>query len=253
MRRRTTADRLLNAIALVILIGGWELISRIGKVSLFVSSPIRVSKYALNNPFAILSSISTTGAESLGGLLAAAIVSCGIAVLFYVSPRLQRFAYPWVAATQIIPFVAIAPAVVLVFGPSSIWGKVFLSAVVAFFPILSNVLAGLKTIRKESLELMQLLAVSRFHTFGYVVVPHVAHHFFAGLFIAAPLCVIGAVIAEFNGARFGLGKDIFIAAKRLEPELMVSGILGSAFLAAVIAGTVKLIESFLGSWYTKEN
>lgn len=231
----------------------WELVSRYGKTALFVSSPIRVMNYLTTNSSDFGTSLMTTGIESIGGLMIAAIGSIALATLFYVSPRTQRLAHPWISATQVIPFVAIAPAVVLAFGPTSIWGKIFLSALVAFFPILSNAVSGLRTIRKESLELMEILSIPKIRTFQLIVVPHLAHYFLMGLLIASPLCVIGAIIAEFNGARFGLGKDIFIAAKRLEPELMLSGILGSALLSTAIAGSIRLLESFLGSWYTKEN
>lgn len=246
-------DRAVHLAIITVAICLWEVFSRYGKSALFVSSPLRVIKYISTNSSAFWTSLTTTGIESIGGLMIAAIGSIALATLFYISPRTQRFAYPWISATQVIPFVAIAPAVVLAFGPTSIWGKVFLSAVVAFFPVLSNVISGLRTVRKESLELMEILAIGKMRTFRIVVVPHVTHYFLAGLFIAAPLSVIGSIIAEFNGARFGLGKDIFIAAKRLEPELMMSGILGSALLSSLIAGSVRLLESFLGSWYTKDN
>lgn len=246
-------ERAVHFLIIAIAISLWEVFSRNGKAALFVSSPIRVLKYLSTNYSAFLSSLVTTAIESIGGMAIAALGSALLATLFYISPRTQRFAYPWISATQVIPFVAIAPAVVLAFGPTSIWGKIFLSAVVAFFPVLSNVLSGLHTIRRESLELMEILSIGKLRTFRIVVVPHVAHYFLAGLFIASPLCVIGSIIAEFNGARFGLGKDIFIAAKRLEPELMMSGILGSALLSTAIAGTVRLLECFLGRWYTKEN
>ena len=46
------------------------------------------------------------------------------------------------------------------------------------------------------------------------MLPHCAEHFFAGMRVAAPLSVIGAIVAEFNGADAGVGKDIFISAKR---------------------------------------
>ena len=248
-----TKDRAVHLAIIAFAILLWEVFSRYGKSALFVSSPIRVINYIWSNSSDFGTSLMTTGIESIGGLMIATIGSITLATLFYISPRTQRLAYPWISATQIVPFVAIAPAVVLAFGPTNIWGKIFLSALVAFFPILSNAVSGLRTIRKESLELMEILSISKIRTFRLIVVPHLTHYFIGGLFIASPLCVIGSIIAEFNGARFGLGKDIFIAAKRLEPELMMSGILGSALLSTGIAGSIRLLESFLGSWYTKEN
>jgi ABC-type nitrate/sulfonate/bicarbonate transport system permease component len=252
MKSQYAQSYLITFVIAMLLIGGWESVSHVGKTSLFVSSPSLLCKYLAKHYSITITSFVTTAVEACFGLTFAAVTAVTLAMSFYLWPRLLRQAYPWVVATQIIPFVAIAPAVILVFGPSSIWGKIFLSSLVSFFPILSNVLAGLRTVRKESLELMHLLAIGKLRAFKYVVLPHVMHFFFAGLSIAAPLSVIGAVVAEFNGAQYGLGKDIFISAKRLEAELMVTGILGSALLAAAIAGFVKLIESNLGVWYRKE-
>src|SRR2546425_131590 len=97
--------------------------------------------------------------------------------------------------------------------------------------------------------MMRIIGATKSQVIRHVVIPHCTEHFFAGLRIAAPLCVIGAIVAEFNGADIGVGKDIFIAAKRLEPELMMSGIVEGAILSGLIYGAVLLLEQRLGPWY----
>jgi len=73
----------------------------------------------------------------------------------------------------------------------------------------------------------------------------------AGLKVASTLAVIGAIVAEFNGADIGLGKNLFLAAKKLEPELMMSSLILSSVLGgALFAGTV-VIEWSFGKWYMK--
>ena len=144
--------------------------------------------------------------------------------------------------------VCLAPMIILVFGPGPS-GKVFLSALVAFFPILTNIIAGIRSVPSASQEMMRIMGATKAQAIRHVVIPHCADHFFAGMRIAAPLSVIGAIIAEFNGADVGIGKDIFISAKRLEPELMMSGIAAGAILSGVIYGGVQLLERRLGSWY----
>lgn len=63
------------------------------------------------------------------------------------------------------------------------------------------------------------------------------------------IAVVGAIVAEFNGAEWGVGKDIFIAAKRLEPELMMFGIISGSVLAALLYGIVVFGEQQLSDWY----
>ena len=70
----------------------------------------------------------------------------------------------------------------------------------------------------------------------------------AGLKISATLAVIGAIVAEFNGAEIGLGKNLFLAAKRLEPDLMMSSLLLSTLLGVVFFGTIYFIEKKIINW-----
>jgi len=84
------------------------------------------------------------------------------------------------------------------------------------------------------------------------VYPFTLPHLFAGLRIAAPLSVIGAIVAEFNGADYGVGRDIFIAARRLEPEIMMASLFLSATLAGLLYGCVKALGRLPGAWYRKE-
>src|SRR5262249_28192496 len=72
---------------------------------------------------------------------------------------------------------------------------------------------------------------------------------FSGMKIAATLSVIGAIVAEFNGSEFGLGKNLFLAAKRLEPELMMTSLVLCSGLGAAFYLTVSLFEHRFGFWY----
>lgn len=73
----------------------------------------------------------------------------------------------------------------------------------------------------------------------------------SGLKIATTLAVIGAIVAEFNGADVGLGKNLFLAAKRLEPELMMTSLILSSLLGGGLYISIVLIEKKIGKWYLK--
>jgi ABC-type nitrate/sulfonate/bicarbonate transport system permease component len=61
---------------------------------------------------------------------------------------------------------------------------------------------------------------------------------------------MGAIVAEFNGADYGLGKNLFLAAKRLEPELMMVSIIITALMGGLLYQAVRMIERRIGKWYS---
>ena len=67
----------------------------------------------------------------------------------------------------------------------------------------------------------------------------------AGLKISATLSVIGAIVAEFTGAKVGLGKNLFISAIRLEPDLMMSSLILSSLIGLFLFLTMRVLEKRL--------
>lgn len=227
----------------------WELWAySSGTVRLLVSSPVRTGAFVADHIGEVAQSFLYTGSESLFGLVLATVFALLFGIVCIYQPRIGSVSFPLLVASQVIPLVCLAPMIILVFGPGPS-GKVFLSALIAFFPILTNIIAGIRSAPRAPQEMMRIMAAPKEQVIRHVMVPHCAEHFFAGMRIAAPLSVIGAIVAEFNGADMGVGKDIFISAKRLEPELMMSGIFAGAVLSGLIYGAVLLLEHRLGPWY----
>ncbi len=72
-----------------------------------------------------------------------------------------------------------------------------------------------------------------------------------GLKVSSLLSVIGAIVGEFNGADVGLGKNLYLAAKKLEPELMVNSLFLSAIIGFLLYGSIIWVEHVFGKWYIK--
>lgn len=242
----------LGVFVVVLAMITWELLGRSHtSFRLLASSPSLMLAHIAGHPSDVLLSLTSTGIEAALGLILAISIGISFAAVFLYLPRLAQLTYPWFVASQIIPFVCLAPLIILVFGAGP-EGKIFLSALMAFFPVLTNLVAGIKAIPRPPMELMQLMKAPRRMVVRHVVVPFSLGYFFAGLRVAAPFSVIGAIVAEFNGADRGIGKDIFISAKRLEPEVMMVGILSGAALSAIIYLIVLCFERSIGEWYWEE-
>ena len=66
------------------------------------------------------------------------------------------------------------------------------------------------------------------------------------------MAIMGAIVAEFAGARDGLGKNLYLAPKHSEPELMILSIFSTIFMGWVLFKSVELAEKRLGKWYIKK-
>jgi NitT/TauT family transport system permease protein len=226
----------------------WEVIGHTTTGRLLVSRPALLVEYAGNNGDQILRSAAYTAAEATLGLGIAIIFSLAFGLICIYAPRVASTAHPILVGSQTIPFICIAPLVILSFGPG-VSGKVFLSFLMCFFPLVTNIVTGVRRVPRAHLELLTMMNAPRSFVIRNVYLVFGLPFIFAGLRVAAPFCVVGAIVAEFNGAEWGLGKDMFIAAKRLEPELMMLGLTCAILLSAALYGFVLIIESTSGIWY----
>lgn len=241
----------IPAATVLLLLLVWEACGRFSvKWSLLISRPELVAAHFRAELAGRATAFAYTAFESLAGLLLAAIFAVACSVAFVYEERLTKLVYPWLVAVQVVPLIAIAPLIILIFGngPS---GKIALSILMTFFPILANLVAGFAAIPRSSLDDMRLRGASRSDVIRYVIYPFTLPYFFAGLRIAAPLSVIGSIVAEFNGADYGIGRDIFIAARRLEPEVMMASLIMGAVVAGIQYGLVRAAERLPGVWFNE--
>src|SRR3972149_4813064 len=112
--------------------------------------------------------------------------------------------YPYNGAFRAMPKIAIAPLLIMWLG-YGIFAKVVIAALVAFFPLLVNVIAGLDSIDQDKLDLMNSFDASRWETFKMVKMPHGLPYVFAGLDVAIVFSILGAIVGEFVENRRGLG------------------------------------------------
>jgi NitT/TauT family transport system permease protein len=143
------------------------------------------------------------------GFLIAAVTGVLIGPLLIVHPLVERSVYPFVVAFQAMPKIAMAPLILVWFGYGHT-SKFLITALVAFFPVVVNVIAGLKAGDERQLILMRALRANWWTRMVRVRIPNALPYIFAGLDIAAVFAVIGAVVAEFLGSADGLGSLVII-------------------------------------------
>ena len=186
--------------------------------------------------------------ESVLGLSAAIIFCVSVMCLCFYFPRLLKLTLPIMVISQVIPLVSLAPLFIMTLG-LGIESKVAMSVLLCFFPLFVNFASGYISIPRAVNELVYIYAAPTWYRILHVNIPLSLPSIFAGLKVSATLSVIGAIVAEFNGAEFGLGKNLFLAAKRLDPELMIASIAISSIIGGLLYGLVTAIERRLGKWY----
>lgn len=148
--------------------------------------------------------IVITLAEGLLGFLYGGVCAFIFGAIFAYVRTIRIAFFPYIIAAQSFPKVAIAPLLVTWLG-YELAPKVLIGALLAFFPIFLNTIAGLRDVSKNHLELMRVLQASPLQEFYYLRLPGSLTYLFPALTVAAVLSLLGAIVGEFVGATAGLG------------------------------------------------
>jgi NitT/TauT family transport system permease protein len=142
--------------------------------------------------------------ETLLGFFIASVVGVALGTALGKTPWLERAVNPFVVATQVVPKVALVPLFILWFGfgPES---KIVVAAVLAFFPILTNTVLGIKSVDHGHRDVMTVLNANRWQKFLCLELPSSLPAVLAGMEVGIVLAVIGAVVGEYLGGATGLG------------------------------------------------
>lgn len=197
---------LVPAVFAVVMLG-WE----------FLTGPLGIDEYTLPRPSQIFQSLTTqladgqfwghlwvTLQESLLGYLIGVSAAMVLGTLISQARLVERTLMPYFVAFQTVPKVALAPLFVVWFG-FGITSKIVMAAVISFFPMLVNVVAGLRSADADRIQMLTVFGAGRFQVFRMVRLPTALPFIFAGLDIGIVFSILGAVVGEFIGAKEGLG------------------------------------------------
>ncbi|PSK97696.1 NitT/TauT family transport system permease protein [Murinocardiopsis flavida] len=200
----------LAAAIFVVLIGAWQ-----GATAFHVVSPLILAPPA--DVFAALvrmvgdgslwPHLAATAQETVAGFAIAVAAAIVIGSAFAFSPIVRTAVYPYILVSQTFPKVAIAPLIVAAFG-YDLMPKIVLAALLAFFPVLTNTIAGLTEVSDDEVNLFRSLRASRWQELCYLRIPNALVFIFPALNSAAVLALIGAIVGEFVAARVGIGYAI---------------------------------------------
>lgn len=244
----------LVALSILIVLVVWQLVAMFGGFPAFIlPSPGMVGTRFIQAiaDGSLLRNTAVTLGEVLAGLVLGVSVASFLGYLLARSLKLERLLSPYIVASQSIPVVAIAPLLVIWFGPG-LFSKVLICALIVFFPVLVNTVVGVRSVPEDLRDLMRSLQATRWQTLRYLELPAALPVFLGGLRIGATLSVIGAVVGEFVGAKSGLGFLVNVGRGIYDTSLVFVAVFTLIALALILYGLVSLVEKRLLKWQQQQ-
>jgi len=185
--------------------------------------------------------------EAVLGFAIGSALGAVLGLMLSHRPILGRSWYPYIVGFQSLPKVALAPLMVVWFG-FGLEGKVFITAIITFFPVLVNMMAGYQAVEPERIELARSCNASELHMLTKIIVPSCLPYLFAGLGVASVLSILGAVVGEFVGASSGLGMLLMQYNQAMEIAPMFAVIVLLAVIGFLMNHVVSLVERRYCFW-----
>ena len=223
---RVVNDTALLVSPLVVVLKGYDM--------LFVTADLYPHLYASSSIF-------------LEGMVLAAVVGVPLGFLMALSPVVRDYFSPWMTALYTTPRIAFAPVILLWFGVD-LASKVIIVFLGCVFPILINSFYGMRVVSRDFVEVGRSFRLSPGRMFLKILLPASVPFILAGLRLAVGRGLTGVAIAEWFGAREGLGYLIFFAGQTLNIPTLFVGVTVFAVLGVLGFQLLKVIEDLASPW-----
>ncbi len=210
--RASTSEKILRIAIpvgmLVLAVIAWHLTVVLNNLPKYIlPAPADVLNSLLTDYPTLLPALGVTLRITFTALCLAVVGGVLLAIVLVQSRWIELALFPFAVILQVTPIIAITP-LLLIYSPDTQTALLICAFLVAFFPILSNMVAGLKSVDHNLLNLYDLYGASRWQTLVYLKIPAAMPYFMAGLRIGGGLSLIAAVVAEFAAGTAGEGSGL---------------------------------------------
>jgi putative hydroxymethylpyrimidine transport system permease protein len=240
--KKWSGDYGLFLLAAILLLSIWEWVVWKGWIPSFIlPAPTAIWGSLVENRQILLEvHLPATLKEVLIGFGLAVIGGLLLGIGMHFSRVVEKVLYPFLVISQTVPLIAISPIFIMWFG-YTIWSKVAVTILIAFFPIVVSTYDGLKAGGNEYRELLLTMGANRWTIFKKIQVPMALPSIMSGLKMSAVYCVVGATIGEWLGASVGLG----YFSRRMSGNLQADAVFAAIFLLSLLGIALFLLISLL--------
>jgi NitT/TauT family transport system permease protein len=248
----TAAGRLLPGTAAVALFFlAWQAYCRFGDISpLILPTPVEIAGAFAQavTEAATWHHLGITLFETLAGFAVATVVGMALGWLVASFPLLERAFHPFIVASQIVPKVALVPLFVLWFGFGST-SKIVVAAVIAFFPVMTNTLLGLRSVDPGHEDVLRALRAGTWDRFMQLQLPSALPAILVSLEMAIVLATIGAVVGEYLGGNEGLGYLAVATMNAFQTDRLFAIIILLTLMGFVLFAGMAALRRVLIPWH----
>lgn len=181
------------------------------------------------------------------GFLAGTIPAIVLGYVIARSRLAEQILYPMIVFVQGFPKITLAPLLLVWFGFGT-FPKVLLAALLTFFPVLVDSVAGFKSIDRRQYYLSRSMGASWWQTFRHLEIPSAAPQIFSGLKITIVIAVTVVIVVEWLNSRDGLGHLVFRAMDAHDTPLIFAILVVASAIGVALAYLVALAERLLLPW-----
>jgi len=190
--------------------------------------------------------------ETFLGFSLSIVIGSLFAVAIDFSKTIRRAIYPVLVASQTLPIIAIAPLMIIWFG-FGLLPKIIIVILVTFFPITVSLSDGFRSAEAEAMDLLGSMGATKWGVFRHVRLPSALPSFFSGLRIAITYAVVGAVFAEYVGAKAGLGIFMLLQKNSFRTDLVLAAVFVTALVSVSLFLLVSLVQRLAIPWYAESH
>ncbi len=169
--------------------------------SVFSRQLVNSSQTAL---LVVLSNAGITLLRAGIGFAIGTFIGFVLALLMNIFSFVEKTVFPYLMAIQMIPILGMAP-IVLAVTKDIDKSRIVIAAILTFYPVATNTLAGFKSVEKEKHELMYSIAASKYQIYRKLLIPSCIPYFFTGLKISAPMAITASILVDTLQGGGGLG------------------------------------------------
>lgn len=239
---------------LLAFLGGWELASRTELIDpFFFSSPVAIWQRLVEWTFEGTSEgplwfhLWVTMEESLIGFATGSVAGIVVGIALGRNRMLADIFSIYIKVINSIPRVVLAPIFIMIFG-LGLASKVALSFVMVFFVVFANAFQGVREADRNLIANAQILGATDWQLTRSVVVPSAMSWIFASLHVSFGFAIVGAIVGEFVGARYGIGLLINIAKGSFDSAGMYAAIVIIMVVALFAEFLMTRLEASLAKW-----
>jgi len=240
------APALLCALLLI-----WQGYVSLSGVSAFIlPSPgaVLVALMGLLESAVVWRHVGITALQTGVGFLAATLLGAGAGFAVGRLPWLERTLAPFIVASQLVPKVALIPLFVVWFGygPEP---KLLVVTVMAFFPIFTSTVLGLRSIEPGHGDVMTCLNASVRQRLTRLELPSAAPYIVSGMEVGVVLAIIGCVVAQMLAGNAGLGYLLMAKMNAYETDGLFAVLVLLAALGCGFHLAVRVLRRVLVPWH----